>query len=77
MNSTVTNEILVFKTNIRYKKDVNKVSPLLESDSRVMDWNVDQMDIDNVLRIASDELHPTEVITMIQTAGYFCEELPD
>ena len=77
MNSTVTNEVLVFKTNIRYKKDVSKIMPLLESDNRVMEWNVDQMEVDNVLRIASDELHPKEVITMIQTAGYFCEELPD
>ncbi|CAD5280737.1 MULTISPECIES: hypothetical protein [unclassified Imperialibacter] len=77
MNSTVTNEVLVFKTNIRYKKDVSKIMPLLESDNRVMEWNVDQMDVDNVLRIASGGLHPTEVITMIQTAGYFCEELPD
>jgi hypothetical protein len=77
MNATITNEVLVFKTNIRRKKDVSKVTPLLESDNRVVEWNVDQMDVDNVLRIASDELHPSEVIKMIRTAGFFCEELPD
>ncbi len=77
MNATITNEILVFRTNIRHKKDVNRVAPLLESDNRVMEWNVDQMDVDNVLRIAADDLQPNEVITMIQQAGFLCEELPD
>lgn len=77
MTSTVANEILVFKTNLQFKKDVRNVSRLLEADQRVLDWNVDQFDVDNVLRITTDSLAPGEVITIIKQAGYWCEELPD
>lgn len=77
MNAVTTMEILVFKTNIQHKKDVRRISTVLEPDNRIMDWNVDRWDVDNVLRIASLSLAPEEVINIVNNAGYFCEELPD
>lgn len=75
--ASTTTEILVFKTNLRYKKDVLQVAPLMEQNDRIVEWNVDREDADHVLRIASNELEATEVIEMLARAGYYCQELPD
>jgi hypothetical protein len=70
-------EILVFKTNLRYQRDLQLIGDLISEERRISKWNVDRMDIDKVLRIESKDLHPAEVITLIQAAGYQCEELTD
>jgi len=41
--------ILVFKTNIRFKKDIKNVNLFLNQHSMVFEWNVDIKDIDKVL----------------------------
>lgn len=74
--STVT-EILVFKTNIRYKKDIHQIAPLMDHNDRIVEWNVDREDADHVLRIASSELQPEEIIAIVRQAGFHCQELPD
>jgi hypothetical protein len=70
-------EILVFKTNLRFNKDLSKINPLINDEKRIKKWNVDRSDIDKVLRIESNNLMPEEVIQLIETAGYRCEELTD
>jgi hypothetical protein len=70
-------EILVFKTNLRFNKDLSKIDSLINKERRIKRWNVDRSDIDKVLRIESNNLQPAEVINLINTAGYFCEELTD
>ena len=69
--------ILVFRTNIRFKKDLRQVSPVLDKEPGIRRWNVDREDTDKVLRIESLHLQPEEVIHLITRAGYFCEELPE
>lgn len=70
-------EILVFKTNIGSEYDLKKVGDALAKETRIKGWNVDQDDVDKVLRIESHHLHPLEVIRLMHQAGYCCEELPD
>lgn len=70
-------QILVFKTNLQYKKDIRCVEPLLNSHTGIMCWNVDRHDIDNVLRIETIYVPPQDIIQLLSNAGYFCEELPD
>jgi short-subunit dehydrogenase len=70
-------DILIFKTNIRYKKDLHKVAPLLKAEQKIRCWNVDLGDIDKVLRIEAEELTTGQVTELIQQAGYQCEELTD
>ena len=70
-------EILVFKTNLRFNKDLSKINPLINSEKRIEKWNVDRDDRDKVLRIEANNLMPAEVIQLIETAGYKCEELTD
>ena len=68
-------EVLVLKTNIRYKKHVKTVAPLLDGQDNISRWNIDLNDIDKVLRIESNDLELIEVVQLIQEAGFHCEEL--
>jgi hypothetical protein len=72
----VRTEVLVFRTDIVGKSDSENVKQILK-DSRIKTWNIDQQDIDNVLRIESNEVSPAEVIEMVTKLGYMCEELPE
>ena len=69
--------ILIFKTNIRLKKDVGVVKPYLSADESIIQWNVDRDDTDKILRVVSTSNDPIEIIKTINEAGYHCEELPD
>jgi hypothetical protein len=70
-------EILVFKTNLQYKKSIKQVTPHLNELKGVIRWNVDFHDKDKILRIVSDDLSPQAVENTLKNAGYNCEELPD
>ena len=70
-------EVLILKTNIRYKKHLKEVEPLLNGQHNILRWNIDLQDRDKVLRIESAELPINEVIQLIQNAGFHCEELAD
>jgi len=68
-------EVLVFKTNLRFKKQINAVTPHINNLQGIARWNVDLDDTDKVLRIESVDLCPRDVESTLQQAGYFCEEL--
>jgi hypothetical protein len=70
-------EVLIFRTNIRFKKDLRLVSAALGKITGVLRWNVDREDTDKVLRIESSSLQPADVIQLITAAGFQCEELPE
>jgi hypothetical protein len=76
MNQSLT-EILVFKTNLITDEHISSISSMLNSHPAIRKWNVDEQDIDHVLRIVPDEvIDPTHIIQMVQEAGFYCEELP-
>jgi hypothetical protein len=77
MQNHSTKHILVFKTNIRYKKQINAVGRQIEAQPQVIKWNVDLQDVDKILRIESLDLQPEIVENLVQKAGYYCEELKD
>lgn len=70
-------EVLVFKTDIIGKVDSENLGQILNEDHRITNWNIDQDDIDNVLRIESSEMSPVDVIDLVRKLGYMCEELPE
>ena len=71
-------EILIFKTNLRFKKQVSNVTSHLDNLDGIQRWNVDLMDKDKILRIeAGDHLCPRTVEQTLLQAGFYCEELPD
>jgi len=70
-------DILVFKTDIKREHDLEKLASVLMEEPRINRWTIDNEDIDNVLRIESNQLDPTDVILLIKQSGYCCEELAD
>jgi hypothetical protein len=70
-------EVLVFKTDIVGKADSETLAQILTKEHRILNWNIDQDDIDNVLRIESIEMSATDVIELVMKHGYNCEELPE
>lgn len=72
---TTIMDILVFVTSVASRKAVSKVQPLLTAVTAIEDWNFDLDDCDHILRIVSRDLHPREVESLLQTAGFDCYEL--
>jgi copper chaperone len=68
-------DVLIFKTNIRYKKDLKHIDTALGNHQNIFRWNVDREDPDKVLRIESIDLTIKQIITIINKSGYACEEL--
>jgi hypothetical protein len=70
-------EILVFKTNLRYRKNINAIEPHISGQPGIIKWNVDLKDADKILRVVSSDCHPQKIEGIIKSAGYRCEELKD
>ncbi|HKH59925.1 MAG TPA: hypothetical protein VKA49_03785 [Flavitalea sp.] len=74
----IQTKILVFKTNLETEEGIRAVSAALNQHPEIIRWNVDQWDIDKVLRIeACTPSSPSSIIEMIRSAGFVCDELPD
>ena len=70
--------LLIFKTDIKTKKEVKVVRPLFNNHPVITNWSIDIADIDNVLRIeAEDDLNENDIIHLIKTSGFYCEVLAD
>jgi hypothetical protein len=70
-------EILVFKTNIKYKKNISSIKPHLSGIENIHSWNVDLEDCDKILWIEAMNIHPSSIEKLLHNAGYYCEELKD
>ena len=70
-------DILIFKTNIKLQKDALKIRPILEGIQNILRFNIDQGDVDNVLRLEVINILPTTIMQLISQAGFYCEELTD
>jgi len=71
-------KILVFKTNVETEEGIDAVSAVLNDHPEILRWNVDQWDIDNVLRIeAYEPTSPSLFIEILRNVGFACDELPD
>lgn len=67
--------ILIFKTDIKTKKKVRKIKKLLDKNPNISKWNIDLDDIDNVLRIEARIITEDDIIALIKSQGFHCEEL--
>lgn len=77
MDTQNTNKVLVFETNIRFKKDLERISPRLHAETRISKWNVDRDDAGRILRVETSQLCPAEIVQLVTDAGYHCKELTD
>lgn len=70
--------LVILRTNIKTKKKVKQIQPILNNHPSILNWSVDLEDIDNVLRIeAISSLYEKDVIGLVKENGFFCESLPD
>ena len=69
-------QVLVLKTNLKSKAEVEKIKPIFNLHPSINNWNVDSDDIDNVLRIESQhELKEFKVISLLNQYGIQGESL--
>ncbi len=68
-------EILVFKTNIKGKKQVSDIGKHFNDQPLITRWNVDLLDADKVLRIETPGVPVPVIVKLVTNAGYYCEEL--
>ncbi len=68
---------MVFKTNIYRKRDVSAIKSILKNQTEIINWNIDLMDCDKVLRIETKTLNACQITQLILNAGFQCQELED
>lgn len=68
-------EVLVYKTNINHKRDVEQVKPYFTDQSDILKWNVDIEDEDRVLRVEAQSDISSKIEHLVRNAGYLCWEL--
>ncbi len=64
-----------FKTNINCGGGVAKVTPVLNADTQIKEWNVDTIDPNKVLTVETENLKEEEVEAIIAKAGFKAERL--
>ncbi|WP_074407391.1 MULTISPECIES: hypothetical protein [Aquimarina] len=71
-------ELLIFRTDIKSKKKVRSLKPMLNNHSDIIKWSIDLEDIDNVLRIeATTNLSEGDVIDLVEIQGFYIKTLSD
>ncbi|RYY46209.1 MAG: hypothetical protein EOO06_15010 [Chitinophagaceae bacterium] len=59
-----------FKTNIMCSSCVAKVTPHLDGNSNIRNWQVDTQNPEKILSVEADNLTEEEVKGLVQKAGY-------
>ena len=68
--------VLVFRTNINSLDRLYQMACLIcKLQHNVSRWNVDMEDCDCVLRIETDLITETEVVSLVRQAGLNCDPL--
>lgn len=67
--------IYVFKTSLRYKKQIKEIAPKINSIEAIKKWNFDLEDCDKIFRIEANKRIKKEVIKLFNQQSYHCEEL--
>lgn len=67
--------VYVFKTSVKSKKDIQKLSPFLNELLQQAKWNFDLEDCDKILRIDSQTDIIEAIMNGLNNSGFECEEL--
>lgn len=63
-------ETLTFKTNINCGSCMAKVSPFIDAEKSIVQWQVDTDNADKILTVSGNHLTPELVINTVAKAGY-------
>ena len=64
-----------FKTNINCSGCVAKVTPVLNNNEEIKEWNVDTANPSKVLTVQTENLNEEEVKSLVSKAGFKAESL--
>lgn len=64
-----------FKTNINCGGCVAKVTPLLNANPEIKEWNVDTTNPQKVLTVQTENLQEEDIRSVVQKAGFKAEKL--
>ncbi len=68
--------LVILRTNIESENGVQIMRPVFDSHHAIHQWSIDLEDVDNVLRIETNELiDESEIIKLIQLNGFYSAEL--
>ena len=67
--------VYVFKTSVKYKKQIKKVAQELNKMKEIQEWNFDLEDCDKILRIVARNLNSVLICNLLNSLGIYCEEL--
>ncbi|MCP2029662.1 nucleoid DNA-binding protein [Flavobacterium sp. HSC-32F16] len=67
--------VLIFATNIKTEKNKSKIATFLNANKSILQWSIDQEDIDCVLRIISEKLNAGQIIDLLNFHDFDCKEL--
>ena len=66
-------EILKFKTNIKCGGCIATVTPFLNKEESIQNWQVDTSSADKVLTVSGHDVDPQKVKTLVEKAGFKAE----
>ncbi|MGC8750596.1 heavy-metal-associated domain-containing protein [Hydrotalea sp.] len=68
---------LKFKTNIQCSSCIAKVTPTLNNEAKIDNWNVDTNNKHKILTIQTNVLDASQIIDLVKSAGYNAELLDE
>lgn len=66
---------LTFKSNINCDACVAKVTPILNENTNIKNWEVDTQNPDKILTVEGDNVDTKELATSLEKIGYKIESL--
>jgi len=66
-----------FKTNIQCSSCAAKVTPTLNNEAKIDNWNVDTTNKNKILTIQTNTLGTNQIIDLVKSAGYNAELLAE
>ena len=67
--------VYVFKTSVKFKKQIKQLAKELNKIVEIKKWNFDLEDCDKILRIEATKLNPTKINNLLISFGFNCNEL--
>ncbi len=66
---------LKFKTDIKCNGCLEKVTPHLNEQQGIQQWEVDLRNPNKILSVSTDGIHSAEIISAVQKAGFKAEPI--
>ena len=67
--------VYVFKTSVKFKKQIKIIVQELDKITETQKWNFDLEDCDKILRIEAKKINPTKIANVLNSLGFYCNEL--